>query len=1000
MATKKSTAPSGLSIARDGLKFTLTWKIPTAKYGAGQWVYWRALRGASKKTWSKWNAISVSKTATKASFTLDASKFYPETSAKVTKIEFKVKGKTETKSGTTYTAATTTKVFTISPPKKPTLSASLDSDVENKCTFAWEASYEKNDARHFSKVEVSSSLRTNYSGTLPKAGYTTNKSLVSASGSWVITEDGSPTQDTSYLRAVRVRAKGIAGDSDFTYASHYYAIPCRPTLEKVSSKAVGSTGRYVKGAWSQSRPQYRPVDTMTLQYTIDTPATGEKYSGDSWSDGVTVAYKDSSVIADFVTDDVIAEDKVMWCRVKTTHDKKTAFSDTKVAARGVLRAPSFDTVSATGTTLAITGLAKNSDVPDAKIAIWMSVDDEDEMIVAITDSEGAVTVSCPDVTGAKGYQVGFQNFTGTYAGDGVIGYYLDVLQVSKTVWSETAGIAVAPKNLRVSATSSDTAQLSWEWSWDDATAATISWADHADAWASTQEPSSYDIDEKVSTWNVGGLEETGTYYFRVRLRDTSGDDDVLSPWSDTVSLSLSEAPTTPTLAVTDAFLTEDESLSCTVGYTGNSDVSIQVLEDFDNAPILIQSQGVQTLSETLENINKIYTQLGMADKVWTVGSVHSIKTGITASSGSETVFSDPVSVQVVAMPEITAVGTGLVTEDEGNFLESLPFTITPTFSAYGNAVVKITRAEDYQIRRPDERKEERYEGEIVAVMTGDQDTSYSITLDDLTGKLDDGAKYKVELLFTDVYGHTAEKEILFLVRWSHQPEVPVATVTADAENLIAVISVTQPTGYVEGDVFDLYRLSADRPELILFDGEYGVQYVDPYPALTKGGVLVVNRTSNGDYITSENSFAWSEYEFDFSGKKTLIEFDEEIIELQYDMSLDSSWEKDFERTTYLGGSVQGDWNPAVTRDVKFSIKSVTTSEPDLIEKMRRLSDYPGICHIRTPEGSSFACDIQVQEKIDGASPQLVEFSLTVSKVDAEEEDGMTYAQWRTENGLE
>lgn len=56
--------------------------------------------------------------------------------------------------------------------------------------------------------------------------------------------------------------------------------------------------------------------------------------------------------------------------------------------------------------------------------------------------------------------------------------------------------------------------------------------------------------------------------------------------------------------------------------------------------------------------------------------------------------------------------------------------------------------------------------------------------------------------------------------------------------------------------------------------------------------------------------------------------------------------------------------------------------------------------MRTPEGSSFACDIQVAEKIDGASPQIVEFDLTVSKVDSEELDGMTYTQWRAENGLE
>ena len=38
---KKSAAPSGLSISRDGLKFTISWKIPAKKYEDGQWLWYR-----------------------------------------------------------------------------------------------------------------------------------------------------------------------------------------------------------------------------------------------------------------------------------------------------------------------------------------------------------------------------------------------------------------------------------------------------------------------------------------------------------------------------------------------------------------------------------------------------------------------------------------------------------------------------------------------------------------------------------------------------------------------------------------------------------------------------------------------------------------------------------------------------------------------------------------------------------------------------------------------
>ena len=66
--------------------------------------------------------------------------------------------------------------------------------------------------------------------------------------------------------------------------------------------------------------------------------------------------------------------------------------------------------------------------------------------------------------------------------------------------------------------------------------------------------------------------------------------------------------------------------------------------------------------------------------------------------------------------------------------------------------------------------------------------------------------------------------------------------------------------------------------------------------------------------------------------------------------------------------------------------------------MRRLADYPGICHIRTPEGSSFAANINVTENIDGSKANLISYSLDVKKVDPEGEEGMTLAEWNSMHG--
>ena len=68
--------------------------------------------------------------------------------------------------------------------------------------------------------------------------------------------------------------------------------------------------------------------------------------------------------------------------------------------------------------------------------------------------------------------------------------------------------------------------------------------------------------------------------------------------------------------------------------------------------------------------------------------------------------------------------------------------------------------------------------------------------------------------------------------------------------------------------------------------------------------------------------------------------------------------------------------------------------------MRRLATYAGICHVRTPDGSSYAADVQVSEgRKQGTGHSMVEFSLTITRVDVEALEGMTYAEWQQTGGV-
>ena len=159
---------------------------------------------------------------------------------------------------------------------------------------------------------------------------------------------------------------------------------------------------------------------------------------------------------------------------------------------------------------------------------------------------------------------------------------------------------------------------------------------------------------------------------------------------------------------------------------------------------------------------------------------------------------------------------------------------------------------------------------------------------------------------------------------------------------------------------------------------------------------MVAKTSTGSYINEDVTIAWYDLGYDdgdtIDCQYMVIDADGMQITLPYNVELSNRWQKDFTRTAYLGGSVQGDWNPAVLRDL--SAKTVIVRETDTGElmDMRDLANYAGAAHVRTPDGSSFTCDIQVSEDASYGTSK-VSYNLTIKGIGAQEPDGMTLAEW-------
>ena len=259
----------------------------------------------------------------------------------------------------------------------------------------------------------------------------------------------------------------------------------------------------------------------------------------------------------------------------------------------------------------------------------------------------------------------------------------------------------------------------------------------------------------------------------------------------------------------------------------------------------------------------------------------------------------------------------------------------------------------------------------------------SITHEDLVGSFDDGGEYRLTAIIQDSVGQKASAFLDFIVDWDHQAAAPTASVVVDTSGLTAKVKAVAPASYVAGDTVDIYRLSADKPELIVKGGDFGQFYKDPYPA-SNGGYRFVDVTANGDY-TSATGIAWIDKTCGLVLKEAIIDFNNERLVLPYNLELLNSWKKDFSETKYLNGHVVGDWNAAVTRS--GSINTVLLPDDARIATIRDLAAWNGICHVRTPDGSSYSADVEVSET-SSYSSKARNFTFNITRVDPEGYEGI------------
>lgn len=1057
MAKKKknaTVAPSGLAIERNGNNYTFTWKQGDKDYGWGQQLEYSKNGGA----WTP-ISITNTATSAVITNQVDPSTGLPDVWTlhfRVCGRRNKWKdGKTTIKPK--WSAWATSGVWTSYVPLVDPVT--YENESANSGTFGWSVQNESNTGAILCRVETQTCY-VRHGATPPDNAWGPIAYAAASGSLTITedTEALAAGNIVRWFRVRSVGTHGRV--SAWQSNNHAYGAPNAAVLINANAQTTGSVSRITAewtDEYGALNPIDMIALQYAIAKPTNEAMTPP---ADGWSTAIEVKPNGAYNKVVINVENTIDVDECMWVRVKSWHDdnNNSVYSNAMVAQYGALGAPTINAVPDNQTGDVSITITETTACAVANTAIFYRSEDDpsnDQIVAILPKGTTTTTANVPDIIGRTRSCFGAFAFVGTYDGTTI-----SSTKMRSETNTDSDIMAVPPTNVTVmEGPDEGTVRVGWDWSWTEATRAEISWSDKEWAWESTDGPSDYSVEDvRATSWIVAGLEVGKKWFFKVRLIDGSTDKEVVGPWSETVKYDLTTVPDRPALTLSKNVINEGGTFVARWA-SADQDYAEIALVTFENGDpvygdVIAHADGQSSVEidrewvtgETYYLAVRVTTTNGM-QTAWSdpvslyVAEPVSITAYTMSSLGfkyypdvivTETYDSEtgewsvlsrmrPLDVTSAYLTswnvevynkavnsEVTEILIDTDTEKQYKqyeLVEGLKATNMP-FLVYvggagesGTTTASIIRATDYHLDRPDDTTFDGYEGEVVATHSRTGEAIQNVikfTPDDLIGHLDDGASYILEASVTDVYGQTASVRYPFVVDWSHKAEVPGVSVVMDKVQRIARITPIAPSNYQNGDKCDIYRITADQPELIVKGGTFGTTYVDPYPAFGEFcGHRIVTITRNGDY-TTENGLGW--YDADYVDGDILedlnmvIDVDGDQIVLPYNLTLSNTWNKDFKRTSYLGGAVQGDWNPAVTRDLSAGTVIVRGDDLDKQLMIRDLAGYAGVAHVRTPDGSSLTADVQINEQ-QSYDTKAITYSMTIKAIDPSEPVGMTLERW-------
>lgn len=542
------------------------------------------------------------------------------------------------------------------------------------------------------------------------------------------------------------------------------------------------------------------------------------------------------------------------------------------------------------------------------------------------------------------------------------------------------------------------------WDSDDATGVEISWSEYEDAWRSSNLPTTQEVtydDGPVtvgdksydhSSWFViRNLTENTPYFIKARTYVTDADDKTLfGAYCTPKNLTPTSSPRSVTL-IAPMFVSRGDDLVLSWTFDSNGTQTQYIVYDNTEPSSRTWSSGSNSLgscvipASQLVDIDELFLAVAM-----TTGGDWVDSTRQYVEEDGETVLKENVFQHIViADPPTCSVAMPSV-------IETQPVQVDITSNSNDASVmlslISVGGIYDY----PD-RTVRQAEGDVVwsdaiggidwelRSLPGDELLyGTSVTLPDgLT--LFDGCDYTLTATVTDTTSGLSSQEstVSTTVVWEHQAVEPSATIEVNPDEYTVTITTEAPAeGYAIGDICDVYRMTPDgayriTPEDGVAFGTVVTDRLAPYvyeESEQPQTYRVALRTIDGDVEFADIPYV-------LYGWSLRFDWDDEFVELPFNITIDDNFNNGFEARTHLDGITEGYWAEGVEHSSSMNTDLIRFHDEEQKQLvMRGMIRHFGAIFMRQPNGCAYAANVIPKRIYESYDSQVLGVSIDAREI--------------------